>query len=60
MVEGREEKPFRDAMASLGLTPRPVATIEGLNYSDGDEERLTLYRGEPRAAAPAPPAGARP
>jgi len=52
VVEGREEKPFRDAMANMGLTPRPVATVEGLNYSDGDQERLTIYRGEPQAASP--------
>lgn len=52
VVEGREEKTFRDALAGLGLTPHPVATVEGLNYSDGDQERLTIYRGEPRAAAP--------
>jgi len=52
VVEGREEKPFRDTLASLGLTPRPVATVEGLNYSDGDQERLTVYRGEPQAPAP--------
>ena len=52
VVEGREEKPFRDAMANMGLTPRPVATVEGLNYSDGDQERLTIYRGEPQTASP--------
>ncbi|PZR33524.1 glycosyltransferase family 39 protein [Caulobacter segnis] len=50
IVEGREEKPFRAAMAQLGLAPRPVTRIEGLNYSDGDRERLTVYRGEPLAA----------
>jgi hypothetical protein len=49
VVEGREEKPFRDAMTTLGLTPHPVANVEGLNYSDGDKERLTIYRGEPQA-----------
>lgn len=52
VVESREEKPFRDAMAALELTPRPVAVVEGLNYSDGDQEKLTIYRGEPQAAAP--------
>lgn len=52
VVEAREEKPFRAAMDALGLKPRPVATIEGLNYSDGDKERLTLYRGEPQSAPP--------
>jgi len=52
VVEGREEKPFRETLAGLGLTPRPVATVEGLNYSDGDRERLTVYRGEPQTAPP--------
>ncbi len=47
VVEGREEKPFRAALAQQGLAPRPAAVIQGLNYSDGDQERLTLYRGEP-------------
>lgn len=62
VVEGREEKPFRAAMDELGLVPRPVATVEGLNYSDGDHERLAIYRGEPlapavKAAEPNEPAG---
>lgn len=52
VVEGREEKSFRDALAAMGLTPRPVASVEGLNYSDGDQERLTIYRGEPQTAPP--------
>jgi 4-amino-4-deoxy-L-arabinose transferase-like glycosyltransferase len=53
VVEAREDKPFREALKSLDLTPRPVATVQGLNYSDGDHERLTVYRGEPLAVAPA-------
>lgn len=52
IVEGREEKPFRAALAQQGLTPHPVAAVEGLNYSDGDKERLTIYRGEPQAPEP--------
>jgi 4-amino-4-deoxy-L-arabinose transferase-like glycosyltransferase len=65
IVEGREEKPFRAAMAELGLAPRPVTTVEGLNYSDGDRERLAIYRGEPLAPAedavePTAPAGESP
>jgi 4-amino-4-deoxy-L-arabinose transferase-like glycosyltransferase len=52
VVEGREEKPFREALAAMGLTPHPVATVDGLNYSDGDQERLTVYRGEPQVVAP--------
>ena len=60
VVEGREEKPFRDAMTALGLTPRPVATIQGLNYSDGDQEKLTIYRGEPQVETPADAASEEP
>lgn len=51
IVEGREEKPFRQALDQLGLSPHPVTAVAGLNYSDGDQERLTVYRGE--ALAPA-------
>ncbi|OYX05332.1 MAG: 4-amino-4-deoxy-L-arabinose transferase [Caulobacter vibrioides] len=47
IVEAREEKPFQAALNALGLTARPAAVVEGLNYSDGDQERLTVYRGEP-------------
>jgi 4-amino-4-deoxy-L-arabinose transferase-like glycosyltransferase len=46
IVEAREEKPFQDALKKHGLTARPAAVVEGLNYSDGDQERLTVYRGE--------------
>ncbi len=54
VVEGRQEASFRSAITALGLTPRPVAVIQGLNYSDGDQERLTIYRGEPQIpSAPA-------
>ena len=54
VVEAREEAVFRKALIAEGLTPRPVAVITGQNYSDGDDERLTVYRGEPQ---PAPPLG---
>lgn len=47
IVEAREETPFREVLKTLGLTARPAAVVEGLNYSDGDQERLTIYRGEP-------------
>jgi 4-amino-4-deoxy-L-arabinose transferase-like glycosyltransferase len=55
IVEAREEKPFQAALAKLGLTARPAATVEGLNYSDGDDERLTIYRGQPLVAQEARP-----
>jgi len=48
VVEGREDAAFRRALAALGHTPRAAGLVEGLDYSDGDDERLTLYRGEPK------------
>jgi hypothetical protein len=48
VVEAREDAVFREALADAGLTPRPVAVNEGQNHSDGDDARLTIYRGEPQ------------
>jgi 4-amino-4-deoxy-L-arabinose transferase-like glycosyltransferase len=47
VVEGRQEKAFQAALAALGQTARPAGVVEGFDYSDGDKERLTLYRGAP-------------
>jgi 4-amino-4-deoxy-L-arabinose transferase-like glycosyltransferase len=55
VVEAREEDLFRKTLTAEGLTPKPVAVVEGQNYSDGDRERLTIYRGEPQAPAPTEP-----
>uniref|UniRef100_B0T0Z4 Glycosyl transferase family 39 n=1 Tax=Caulobacter sp. (strain K31) TaxID=366602 RepID=B0T0Z4_CAUSK len=47
VVEGRQEKAFQAAMAAQGQAVRPAGVVEGFDYSDGDKERLTLYRGAP-------------
>ena len=47
VVEGRQEKAFQAAMSALGQAVRPAGVVEGFDYSDGDKERLTLYRGAP-------------
>ena len=47
VVEGRQEAAFQAALAALGQTARPAGVVEGFDYSDGDKERLTLYRGAP-------------
>jgi 4-amino-4-deoxy-L-arabinose transferase-like glycosyltransferase len=47
VVEGRQEKAFQAALAALGQVSRPAGVVEGFDYSDGDKERLTLYRGAP-------------
>jgi len=51
VVEKREQADFLAAMASARLTPRPVKTVNGIDYSNGDEMSLTLYRGEPQTIA---------
>jgi hypothetical protein len=48
VVETKEQAAFLAALRAAGLTPRPVKTISGINYSNGDEMSLTLYRGEPQ------------
>ena len=47
VVEGRQEKAFQAALAAADQTARPAGVVEGFDYSDGDKERLTLYRGAP-------------
>jgi len=47
VVEGRQDKAFRAALAALGQAARPAGAVDGFDYSDGDKERLTLYRGAP-------------
>ena len=51
VVEKREQAGFLAAMKAAKLTPRPVKTVKGIDYSNGDEMSLTLYRGEPQRAA---------
>ena len=48
VVEGRNDAAFRRALAALGHAPRPAGAVSGVDYSDGDDERLNLYRGEPQ------------
>ena len=47
VVEWRQKKAFLAALAALDQTARPAGVVEGFDYSDGDKERLTLYRGAP-------------
>ncbi|MFZ5668630.1 MAG: ArnT family glycosyltransferase [Pseudomonadota bacterium] len=57
VVEAREEPEFLARLARAGLPARPAATISGFDYSNGEDMRLTLYRGEPQvppAREPAP------
>ncbi len=47
VVEGRQEAAFQAALAAAGQIARPAGVVDGFDYSDGDKERLTLYRGAP-------------
>ncbi|MEQ1930562.1 MAG: glycosyltransferase family 39 protein [Parvularculaceae bacterium] len=48
VVEARQEDSFRAAASREGRSIRGLATIEGLNYSNGREMRLVIYRLSPR------------
>lgn len=43
IVEARDADAFREAAAELGVTGRVVGTVNGHNYSKGDDVSLTVY-----------------
>jgi hypothetical protein len=43
IVEARDADAFREAAAELGVTGRIVGTVNGHNYSKGDDVSLTVY-----------------
>ncbi|MFM8375650.1 MAG: glycosyltransferase family 39 protein, partial [Phenylobacterium sp.] len=48
VVESREQRAFRQALARTGVRPVEVGRVSGLNYSNGDETELTVYAPAPR------------
>ncbi|MDP3172801.1 MAG: glycosyltransferase family 39 protein [Phenylobacterium sp.] len=44
IVEAREEPAFRQALARAGARAASVGVLDGLDYSNGDEMRLRIYR----------------
>jgi 4-amino-4-deoxy-L-arabinose transferase-like glycosyltransferase len=50
VVEAREEAAFRKALAALGASARMVSEIRGLDYSNGDDMTLRVYRSSQGAA----------
>lgn len=50
IVEKKEQPAFLAALTAAGLSPHPAGTISGVDYSNGDDMTLTLYRGEPQPA----------
>ena len=47
LIDASEAAPFLAQAAALELSLQALETVEGQNYSNGDEMRLTLYRAEP-------------
>jgi 4-amino-4-deoxy-L-arabinose transferase-like glycosyltransferase len=43
IVEQRDDKAFREALAVYGVNAYVVATVQGLDYSNGDETTLRIY-----------------
>lgn len=43
IVEARDDRSFRMALAELGTSSRPVGEVRGHNYSNGEDVRLTVY-----------------
>lgn len=46
IVSGEQLPTFRAELARRGLRAAPVTTVDGFNYSKGDETRLTVYRAQ--------------
>lgn len=46
-VESRHEAEFRRQLEASGLKARAIKVIEGYNYSNGDDVRITLYQLQP-------------
>ncbi len=43
LVSGREDSMFQQALGARGLIARPVGSVRGLDYSNGQRMVLTLY-----------------
>ena len=54
VVEKHEQPAFLAALRAAGLSPRAAGTISGVDYSNGDDMTLTLYRGEPQPTVTQP------
>lgn len=49
IVEKREQAEFLALMKASGVKVDPITRLKAINYSNGDDMDLTLYRGVPRA-----------
>jgi 4-amino-4-deoxy-L-arabinose transferase-like glycosyltransferase len=48
LVTGREDAQFLQGLAARGLEARPIGSVRGTDYSNGQRMVLTLYRVEPK------------
>jgi hypothetical protein len=60
LVEAREDEAFRKAVAALDVEAAPVGRVRGLNYSNGRDTTLTLWRNLEPPPPPPPPAEEKP
>ncbi|MBL9096216.1 MAG: glycosyltransferase family 39 protein [Alphaproteobacteria bacterium] len=44
MIESRLEQAFQQSLAKLNFVAEPLGNVKGLNYSNGKQVSLTLYR----------------
>jgi 4-amino-4-deoxy-L-arabinose transferase-like glycosyltransferase len=44
IVEAREDQAFRAALSARGVAAAPIASVAGLDYSNGRRDTLRLYR----------------
>lgn len=47
LIGGREQAAFHAQMQALGVAPRALAQVAGINYSTGRQLDLTIYAAEP-------------
>lgn len=59
IVEERQAEAFHDAEAAMGVTGRSVGVVNGHNYSQGDDVRLTVYAPPGGPVPPQAPAASR-
>ena len=53
VVEDREQPAFQATLKTLGVRPRLIGSVKGLDYSNGDKMTLSVYA--PAAEAPVEP-----
>ena len=44
LIEQRKDAEFHQSLAQLNFTAEALGNVKGLNYSNGDQVSLTLYR----------------